>query len=216
MAETIETQEVPEEKTIEAEASERKKRVTVADLQKVIQTLELFMDAEIIPAIDAQEIRLHELEEAPTKLQPSFVPDINARMEALEKAIEILSGNQAALLKQYIEQEERITEAEDLITSLPTIAMDLQERPEHTELEFAKPPVQKAGPLVRTANIATVASVCLTMNDVLMICRTLKAETDIPDKDKILILNVACRAAGVDDTRGMRIRAGISATEAAV
>jgi len=189
-----ETLEVPEGMAPEMEVPAKKKRTTVAELQTVLTDMETFLDEGIIPAIDAHEAMLQELKDAPTKLQPAAAPDINARMDTLESALVQLAR-----------------EIKTLWEGTP----DIPEPPE-PEIQFDRRPEPPIRWELQAANLATVASVCLTMNDVLMICRAMKKAPDIPDKDKIHILNIACRTAGMDDTIGLRIRAGISATKEAV
>jgi len=193
MNEVPETQEVPEGMAPEMAAPAKKKRVTVGDVDTKLKELDSFLDEEVITAIDQLE----------------------ARMEALE----IATGALADALRKYGEGialwGTRMEECEDSTHKLLDSWTAFQRTPPEPELEFAKPPEQPAGGQVTAGDIEMVASVCLTMNDVLTICRALKEAPDLDDQDKIRILNIACKTAGVEDTVGLRIRAGISATESA-
>lgn len=192
MKEALETQEVPEGMASEMAEPVKKKRVTVADLQEKLQTLDTFLDEAIIPAINQLEVRMEESEKRTAKHNDTLLSDVKIRLDTLETA----TGSLADMLRSYRmakPPEEEITEP---------------------ELEFAKPPERPPTSPPTAGDIEMVAGVCLTMSDVLVICRALKEMSDLPDQEKIRILNIACRAAGVDDTQGLRIRAGIT-TQAA-
>jgi len=221
----------------ETQKPEKKKRVTVAELQKEIEELQTNVLSEMAPWCGELDARLEALEERTAKHNDTLLSDVKTRLDMLDKSMSILSDNQAVLLKQHLEHEERIDEVLTAGEAMTSAFEKLHEIPAVPEIEFdvrpeppaggqsqaydvgslrkSYPPAQPAGGQVTADDIATVACVCLTMNDVLMICRALKEAEHIPDQEKIWILNVACRAAGVSDTPGLRIRAGISATEAA-
>jgi len=242
----------------EPEKKAPKKRATITSLKADFKTLESFMDEEIIPAIELIEDRLNKvieelqqtpiretpmletrlqaLEDAPTKLQPSFVPDINARMEELErnaisnrvhvnkdildrldvadKSLEILHENQASLMKVHLQMQDDFnvivtnnTEMQDAIIALQE--GETAEAPEpHTMANWVQPKSTRA------EEIASLARVCVSMSDVLMICRYLKADPQIPEEERIETLHVACQRAGVAVSAGMKARAGVKFIEA--
>jgi phosphoribulokinase len=123
---------------------------------------------------------------------PSFISDTTERFQKLEEATATLTIAVRSLI-------------EDVATT---------PQPAATEIEFAKPPAAIPDSPVQTADIAAVASACLTMNDVLMICRALRDSPDTELMDKNEILNIACRSAGVEVTHGLQIRAGVHDTGA--
>jgi hypothetical protein len=77
------------------------------------------------------------------------------------------------------------------------------------ELEFAQPPAHPEPVTATKGDIESVASVCQSLTDVLMVCRALKAVPNMTDEDRLYILQVACRMAGEPITNGIKIRAGI-------
>jgi len=242
----------------EIQKSERKKRTTVADLEKDLYDLRTATVAGLMEWCGELDTRLDKLDGDTPGNMPTIVADLNARLETLEAGplsdradvaadinarldmLESTIGSGELQLRLGAEQRievlgevtrdladtmgkaaewmkfcnNRFDEAEGSIRSLQTAAVDLQETLPEPELEFAKPPEQPASWQANISDIMTVASVCLTMNDVLTVCRALKESPDSSDQDKIQILNIACRAAGVPDTQGLRIRAGISSTQA--
>jgi len=215
MNEILETQEVPEGTAPEMATPAKKKRVTVGDVDTKLKELDSFLDEDVIPAIDQLEIQMQASEERTAKHNDTLLSDVKTRLDIIDKSMQILSDNQSTLMKQHLERDARMEEIEDMLMAHETDARDRKESAEHTELEFAQPPSPHARQRATAGDIETVASVCLTMTDILTICRALKEAPDLDDQDKIRILNIACKTAGEMMTHGMLIRAGISATEAA-
>jgi len=209
------TQTVMEAVSPEPPIQERKKRTTVADLEKDLNEIRTDSLAGLLNWCGELDARLDKLDGNTPGNMPTIVADLNDRLDMLESTVG--SGELQLRLgaEQRIEALETATGAlaDALRSHIEEAANPLQEL--KPELEFATPPAQPAGGRATAGDIEAVASVCLTMNDVLTICRALKDMPDLPDQEKIRILNLACRTAGVPDTQGLRIRAGISATEAA-
>jgi len=209
MSENDITQTVLEGMAPEMAEPAKKKRVTVAELQKEIEELQTNVLSEMAPWCGELDARLDKIEDANAQTPIIETPMLEARLEAIEKSMPILSDNQAVLLKQHLEHEERLNQQHDADLELQYQIENLTKIPEPTELEFAKPPSPHARSTPTAGDIESVACVCQTMADVLMICRALKDAVGISDQDKIHILNLACKAAGIDDALGLRIRAGV-------
>lgn len=235
MNEVLETQEAPEPEAQEPKEQKPRKRTTITSLKADFKTLESFMDEEIIPAIELiedrvnkiiagakqtplvetpmLEARLQELENAPTSLSPSFVPDINARMETLEASTEILAGNQATMTKVHLQMQEDLNVIANNTNLMQDAIIALQEAetteaPEpHTLEDWIKPEPAKTG------HIENMARACVSMSDVLMICRYLKANPEIPEEERIEAVHTACQQAGVPVSAGMKARAGVKFIE---
>lgn len=191
-----------------------KKRITVADLKKAIDGI--------------QNIQLPEALE--------WLGQLDTRLDAIEKCVGILQHNQSELMKAHLIAREAVdtiqatpqtanidTRLDNQDAAIGALASALRSHLEEpaapaltpeTELEFAQPPQQTAGGQSRKSDIEAVASVCLHMTDVLMICRVLKATPDLPDEDRTYLLTIACRAAGVTLSPGLQIRAGVREVEA--
>jgi len=214
MNEPLETQEAPEGMAPEMAEPVKKKRVTVADLQKEIDQIREDPIPKLAEWCGELDARLEALEERTAKHSATLLSDVKTRLDVLDKSTPILSDNQATLLKTHIQMQDDLNVIAENVSLMQDAIIALQEIPEHTELEFATPPAQPAGRQPLISDIEKVASVCLTMNDVLMICRALKETAGWEDWEKIAILNIACKAAGVDDAISLRIRAGISTTQA--
>jgi len=168
------------------------KRPTVAGLKKELDELKADIDNDILGWLGELAIRLEKTEEGTAKHNEALLSDVKMRLDILDQAVMRLS---------------------DALPTIGTAIAELQQPPE-TEIEFAQPPQPTAGGQVWGSDIEAVASTCLTMNDVLMICRALKDAPEIPDKDKTQILNTACRSSGVILTPGLQIRAGVKFTGA--
>lgn len=213
MTEPLE-QEVPEQEIKqEPEATARKKRVTVADLANDFKTLEAFIDEEIIPAIDMQEGKIQALTAKGTTTVIEMADDITTRLEALETA----NGALVDAMRSHIEETANLAvtvdECENQVNEMMKIQAISRKLFTESELDFTTPPAQPAGGPEMECDIAVVASVCNTLADVLTVCRALREKPDMTDESKIKVLTVACWAADVDETIGLRIRAGIASIE---
>jgi len=161
------------------------------------------------------EMRIEALEERTAKHNDTLLSDVKTRLDVLGEVTRDLADTMGKAAEWMKFCNNRFDEAEGSIRSLQTANADLPVQEEIAGIEFDVRPEPQAGGQAAADDIETVAGVCLTMNDVLMICRALKGSPEIPDQEKIRILNIACKAAGVPDAIGLRIRAGISTTEAA-
>jgi len=214
MNEPLETQEAPEGMAPEMAEPVKKKRVTVADLQKEIDQIREDPIPKLAEWCGELDARLDKIEAGSMSNWDDVASNLNDRLDMLESTIG--SGE----LQLRLGAEQRIEALESAMVQLAQEIrvvhedMPAPEIPKIPELEFAKPPAQPAGGRTQAGDIESVACICQTMADVLMITRALKDSVEISDQDKIRILNVACKAAGVDDALGLRIRAGISTTGA--
>jgi len=190
-------------------ATEPKTTRATADLKKQIDVIEEILNDNILQWLRNHDEQIGALEDAPTKLQPSFVPDINARMEAIENATGTLAGAVRQIAEGDALWELRLEAAEEAIASLRAAPARLAEVSAPSEIEFAKPPEIIEEAQTQLYDLAAVADICLTMNDILMITRALKDAGDLSDGDRITILQVACRRAGEAMTPGLQIRAGV-------
>jgi hypothetical protein len=195
-------------------AAEKPKRPTVAGLKKDIEDIESYIENEILAWLGELAARLEKLEEGSLSDRADVAADIAARLDNQDAAIGALADALRTYGEGIADWGSRMEECEDSILSLRTTNVDIQESAKHTELEFAQPPVQPALGAVQPSSIAAVASVCQTMNDVLMICRTLKEVVELSDAERNEILHIACRASGVVITPGLQIRAGVKFTGA--
>jgi len=213
-----------------------RRRVTTADLKKRIDSLENDIEKDVLDWLGNLDTRLESLEATTAKHNDTLLSDVKTRLDILErfrtedlpmvvtnvnekiKAMETAIGALADAVRQIGEGTalwgSRIEEAEDLTNEMMRHQLQPQETPLKPEIEFAKPPTATPDQLTQAGEIAAVASVCLTMNDVLMITRALKDATGLPDLQRVEILNIACRSAGVEYTDGLRIRAGVKYLEA--
>ena len=190
-------------------AAAKKKRITVADLNKTMDELTELVDTDIYGWLDKLDIRMRHFENAEAENLPLTSSITTERFKRLEDFI----GN--STVKEITELKARLDALEGAIGAIAdAFRLHLEEvsgeQPAAAqEIEFAKPPTAAEYRLTQTGDIAAVASVCLTMNDVLMICRALRDSPDLEAMDKNEILNIACKSAGVQVTHGIQIRAGI-------
>jgi len=168
------------------------KRPTVAGLKKELDELKADVEESVLSWLGELAIRLEKIEEGSLSDRTDVAADISARLDNQDAAI----GALADALRSHLEE----------LAATP--------QPPETELEFAQPPQQRAGGQANVCDIAAVASVCLTMNDVLMICRALKEIPELTDTERIKIVSLACRSSGVFITPGLQIRAGVKFTGA--
>ena len=208
-----------------------RRRTTMADLKKQIETLEHDLNAVLLRRDAWLDDRLKALETGSLSDRADGAADIGKRIDALEKgfladappawgeidrrltATETATGTLADAIRDRIEAmalySVRMEEIEDMLMSSTLDTRDREESAEHQELEFAPPPTPTPTQPAQAGDIAMIANVCLTMNDVLMICRALKKSPTLSDMDKTAILNIACNSADVPPTYGMQVRAGV-------
>ena len=169
-----------------------RRRMTVRDVKKELDGMKTDMEENVLSWLGELAVRLDKLEGAGVENLPEFVPDINARLDNQDAAIGALA---------------------DALRSRPEEVAATPPTPQ-TEIEFAQPPQQTAGGQTRAGDITSVASVCQSMGDVLMICRALKADTGTTNQERNDILAIACRSSGVILAPGLQIRAGVKFTGA--
>jgi len=165
----------------------KKKRVTVAELNKAIDDIRDVQFPEVLEWLAELAVRLDILETNAVADRTHVNKDVLDRLENQGTAL----GAVAGVLRDHIENHTP------------------QEPEPEPELVFAQPPPQTAGGQTHKGDIEAVASVCNSTSDVLMICRALKAAQDLTDEDRNYILQVAGRASGVPLTGGIYIRAGV-------
>jgi hypothetical protein len=170
----------------------KKKRVTIADLQKDINDIEELLSERIPEILAAHQNRLDKLEEGSLTDRADVAADIAARLDNMDAAI----GALATALRSHIEEP---------AATPPEPA---------AEIEFAQPPQTTAGGTADISDIGVVAAVCQTMTDVLTITRALKEVPELTDAERKEILYIAGRASGVIITPGLQIRAGVKFTGA--
>jgi hypothetical protein len=231
MKEQIETLEATPAQETEPEKATPKKRTTITSLKADLKALESFMDEEIIPAIELTEdrvnkiiertkqtpivetpmleARLQTLEEDASKHNDTLMSDFKIRLDVLDKSTEIIHGNQAALMTVHLQMQEDLNVIANNNNQMQDAIIALQEE----ETAEAPEPHLMADVIpteaTRTTGIADLANVCVSMSDVLMICRYLKADPEIPEEVRIETLQLACRRAGVPVSAGMNARAGV-------
>lgn len=231
MEEQIETLQVTPAQEAEPEAPKKTKRTTLASLKADFTSLESFMDEEVIPAIELiedrvnkiiekgvqtriveppmLEARLQALEAGSLSDRADVAADIADRLNALEAAEKITSGNQSTLLKTHIQMQDDLNVINSSINTIHDAVVEMQEEETadaptpHLMADFVEEET------TRTEHIANLANVCVSMSDVLLICRYLKADPEIPEEIRIETLQLACRRAGVPVSAGMSARAGV-------
>jgi uncharacterized coiled-coil protein SlyX len=191
-----------------------RRRITTAQVKKELDALKSDIEKDVLDWLGNLDTRMESLEATTAKHNATLLSDVKVRLDVLDKAIAILQSNQSELMKAYTEQQQTIDAVTGSVNTIHDAVIELSEQPAATEIEFAKPPAAIPDSPVQTADIAAVASACLTMNDVLMICRALRDSPDTELMDKNEILNIACRSAGVEVTHGLQIRAGVHDTGA--
>jgi len=169
------------------EAPPPKKRPTVAGLKKELDDLKADVEESVLSWLGELATRLDALEKGFLADAPPVWSEIDRRLTNQDAAIGALSD----ALRSHLEEP----------AATP-------QQPE-TEIEFAQPPQQRAGGAVELSSIAAIASVFLTMNDVLMICRALKEVPELTDLERNEILNIAGEISGVEISSGLKIRAGV-------
>jgi hypothetical protein len=190
------------------------KRQTVAGLKKDLEDMESYIENEILAWLGELAVRLEGLETTTATHNSVLLGDVKTRLDNQDAAIGALADALRTCGEGIADWGSRMEECEDSITSLQTANVDIQESAEHTELEFAQPPVQMAGGTADISDIGVVASVCQTMTDVLTITRALKEVPELTDAERNEILYIAGRASGVVITPGLQIRAGVKFTGA--
>jgi len=213
-----------------------RRRTTVADLKKELADLKNTISVDVLAWCGQLDNRLDQIEQhtisdrvrvnkdflsridalenAAAQKPDSAVTNVTDRLTALENGIGALADAIRSTAEGAALWGVRMEECEDAIHDLRTTSSVEESHGRQEEIEFAKPPAVDHEIPVHIADIAAIADVCLTLNDILMICRALKEMTDITDTEKNEILNIACTRAGEAVTPGMRIRAGIKYVEA--
>ncbi len=190
-------------------AAARKKRVTVADLMKLINELEELINTDIFNWMEKLDTRTNHLETLTNEMHPDFPKGVTSRLDKIEHELLPQSKQGAKFVWDRIDTLEAAIGAlanafrqhlDDISGEQPAAAQ---------EIEFATPPEPPAAVSIRAGDIVAVASVCVSMGDVLMICRALRESPSMDAMDKNEILNIACTAAGVQPTHGLQIRAGV-------
>lgn len=236
MAEEITLSDSPAPEAQEPEKTAPKKRTTITSLKADFKTLESFMDEEIIPAIELIEDRVNKLIAGMKQTPLVETPMLEARLEALEaggqrtvvevansvemrlhtleEEIPTLAGNQELFVKVHKQMQEDINVIAENNSLMQDAIIALQEgetteAPEpRTMDDWIKPEPAKTG------HIENMARACVSMSDVLMICRYLKANPEIPEEERIETVHTACQRAGVPVSAGMKARAGVKYIEA--
>lgn len=214
MNEALQTPETPAPEAQEPEKKAPIKRDTIASVRADFKTLESFMDEEIIPAIELIEDRVNKIIEGLKQTPTGETPIPEAKLQEHNNLIDINT--------RQIERTARIQEQmqEDLNTIIPGMnimqdaIVNLQEaetaeEPSTSHLMSDTPTFQD-----RENDIRHLANLSISMSDVLLICRFLKAETKISEEVRIETLHVACQRAGVPVSAGMKARAGVKFVEA--
>lgn len=187
----------------------RKKRVTVAELNKTIDELTELVDVNVFDWLEKLDTRVQHFENAEAEKIDTLPESVIRRFEKMEKGIAILQNDINNTLNTRLDALETAISAtvhafrqhlEEISGEQPAAAQ---------EIEFAKPPEPSAPISIRAGDIAAVAAVCLTMNDVLLVARALRDSPNLELMDKNEILNIACQSAGIDNSHGLQIRAGI-------
>lgn len=190
-------------------AAARKKRVTVADLMKLINELEELINTDIFNWMEKLDTRTNHLETLSNEMHPDFPKGVTSRLDKIESVgLENLPSFISDSTERFQKLEYAVGAMADIMQTQIHEA-ESQQPAAAQEIEFAKPPEPPAAVSIRAGDIEAVASVCLTMNDVLMITRALKDSPNLANVDKIAILDTACTAAGIDNSHGLQIRAGV-------
>jgi hypothetical protein len=183
-------------------------------LQARLEALEAGGQRTVIEVADNVEARIQALESVGLENLPSFISDTTERLDMLDKSTEILHGNQAALMKVHLQMQEDLNVTISSVNTIHNAVVEMQEAeteeaPEpHVMTDWIKPEP------TRTEHVASLAKVCVSMSDVLLICRYLKADPEMAEEERIEILHVACQRAGVPVSAGMKARAGVKFIEA--
>lgn len=190
-------------------AAARKKRVTVADLMKLVNELEELINTDIFNWMEKLDTRTNHLETLSNEMHPDFPKGVTSRLDKIESVgLENLPSFISDSTERFQKLEYAVGAMADIMQTQIHEA-ESQQPAAAQEIEFAKPPEQESEPSVHISDLEHIASVCLNMNDVLMICRALRDVKCIYDSEREYILNLATRNAGVQMTSGLRIRAGI-------
>jgi len=208
-----------------------RRRITTAQLKKDLDDLESYIENEVLAWCGQLDSRLDKIEHEEEPRTTQALAYLQTQVDALDKSMEILSGNNSALMKSYLalqEEMEQTTSPEataDITNRLDTLEMAtrvladaIRDAVESAEpatpaeparREFDKQPIPMPELQAQPGDIAAVASVCVSMNDVLMITRALKESRSLSDMERNEILNIACQSADVQVTHGLQIRAGV-------
>jgi len=188
-----------------------RRRVTTAQVKKDLSDLESYIENEVLAWCGQLDTRLD-------KIEHEEEPQIKQALAYLQKQIERLEKTQntdtptsgGEIDRRLLAIEGATAALADAVRAIIADVQDLQPEPTE-EIVFAKPPTTTPDQLSLVGDITAVATVCLTMNDVLMITRALANAKDLSDLQRVEILKIACRSAGVEITTGLQTRAGVFA-----
>jgi len=175
-----------------AQAQPKKKRITVAELNKAIDNIQDVEFPETLNWVAELDTRLEMIERGSLSDRVDVAADIAARLDNQDAAI----GALANALRAHIEEP---------------AAEPAEPEP---EIGYAQPPQRTYDEQARISDITGMANACQTMADVLLICRYLKEDPSMTDDDRNEILNTACRSSGTLIMPGLQIRAGVKFTGA--
>lgn len=190
--ETLEAEEIkdgeikiPEETP--AEAPTVAKRATVASVKKGLDELKQDVEGDVLQWLGQLDVRLEDVEKRTAAHNEALLGDVKTRLDAVEGA----TGTLADVIRSHL------NEAEEQPPAAAAAA------------GFTMAPMQPEEETTRTEDIRSMADVCQTMTDVLMICRYLKADPTLTDAERNEIIKLATGAANVPITQGLQIRAGV-------
>ena len=216
----LETQEVEEGQGEEIQTAAAaavpeqvtQKRATVASVKREIDGLRSDIETDVLDWLGGLDVRLEAMEKRTATHNEALLGDVKARLEIIEKGSLSDRGNVAADIAARLDtQEGAIGALVDVLRS-HIDESDATKRSPADTAGFATPPEQPKEDEGRTATVSSMANVCQTMADVLMICRYLKNDPELTDEERIKVLGIAAERAGVPITQGLQIRAGVKNT----
>lgn len=212
-----ETQVVPEDPEEEIKTAAvaavpeqvTQKRATVASVKREIDGLRNDVETDVLDWLGNLDVRLEAMEKRTAQHNKALLGDVKARLERIETGTLADRENVAADINN------RVKAAEVAIGTLAVTMRSLIDEPEAVQRSpadaagFAAPPDRTQDEKTRIEDIQTMANVCQTMTDVLMICRYLKNDPELTDEERIRVLEMAAGQAVVPITQGLQIRAGV-------
>lgn len=214
MNEALQTPETPAPEAQEPEKKAPAKRDTIASLRADFKTLESFMDEEIIPAIELIEDRLNKVIAAIKETPIVEAPMLKERLQDMADRAEYQRDTTEKIVVIQTQMQDDLNVIANNTNLMQDAIIGLQEA--ETAEEPSAPHLMSDTPTFQdqTNDIRHLANLAVSMSDVLLICRFLKADSTIPEEDRIEILHVACQRAGVPISAGMKARAGVKFVEA--
>lgn len=217
----LETQEVEESKDGEIKIPEETpaeipyvaKRATVASVKKDIDALRKDVEKDVYEWLGQLDIRLENAEVRTIKHNEALLGDVKTRLGIIEQGSLSDRENVANDITKRIEAAESAIGT--IVDALRSHIKGTEELPPEAAAaaEYGETPIQPVEERTRTEDIKAQADVCQTMTDVLLICRFLKADPTLTDEERNEILKIATRAADVQVTQGLQIRAGVRNAE---